>query len=454
MFLHRPACAAALVGLLLSVEVSALDFQVTRLDDPPPDGCLAGDCSLREAVMTANQLSGHDRILLTTGLYLLTIPGSATGNAAVGDVDILDSVEIMGDNADDTVILASHNNRHFSVGTSGAASLRHMRLDGGRASVGAAISSNGRLVLEDAILSNNVATGDGGALRSASGETMVVRRVRFLDNSAGGDGGAIRSGTPGVRISGSVFEGNDATQGGAISGYDIRVRTSRFHDNVAIVKGGAISGDAGCGCSRIQVDSSTFTDNTVGSKSLGGAISATHALDVRSSTFNGNAAGAGSAIHVSNQSLGDSLRVAGSTFSGNTAQLAGNAIYFGSTSGDDLWLYGNIIVGNCTRNGAGTGRIRGSGNVESNGATCVVPLGNTLNVTPAQLALGPLADNGGPTLTMLPEPASIAIGRGSQLECESPDQRGFSRADGDCDAGSVEVDAPDDVIFRDDLELW
>jgi predicted outer membrane repeat protein len=454
MVVPRQAFAAACVGVLLSTNASALDFQVTRLDDPPPDGCLAGDCSLREAVMTSNQLSGHDRIALTSGLHLLTIPGTATGNPAVGDLDILDSVEIVGDNADDTVILASHNNRHFAVGVTGSATIRHIRLDAGRSAVGGAISSNGRLLLEDAILTNNIATDDGGALRSASGEAMVVRRVQFLGNSAGAEGGAIRAGSPGVRISDAVFEGNQAMTGGAVAGYDIHVRRSRFIDNTATLNGGAVAGDSGCSCSSIHVDSSTFTGNSVGSKSLGGAISAGHALDVRSSTFSGNSAGAGSAIHVTNQSLGDDLRISASTFRGNTAQLTGNALYFVSTSGDDLWLYGNIVVGNCARNGAGEGRIRGSGNVESAGSTCVAPLGNTVDVTPAQLALGPLADNGGPTPTMLPGPASIVIGRGSQAQCESLDQRGFSRSDGDCDAGSVEVGAPDDVIFRDDLELW
>src|SRR5690606_26603740 len=65
------------------------------------------------------------------------------------------------------------------------------------------------------------------------------------------------------------------------------------------------------------------------------------------------------------------------------------------------------------------------------------------------VGLRPLADNGGPTLTMLPERGSPVIdvvpggasGCGSGVE---PDQRGVARPLGPgCDAGAVEVDPSD-----------
>lgn len=59
--------------------------------------------------------------------------------------------------------------------------------------------------------------------------------------------------------------------------------------------------------------------------------------------------------------------------------------------------------------------------------------------------LGALADNGGPTLTHLPQTGSPAIDAGDQAACDSDgittDQRGFKRVDGKCDIGSVEVGA-------------
>ena len=53
--------------------------------------------------------------------------------------------------------------------------------------------------------------------------------------------------------------------------------------------------------------------------------------------------------------------------------------------------------------------------------------------------LGPLGDNGGPTLTLAPLPGSAAIGGGNNAVCPLFDQRGVGRPVGlDCDIGSVE----------------
>lgn len=437
-------------ALALPMPGLALDFQVSRLDDPVPNGCIAGDCSLREAVVTSNQLSGPDRILLPAGLYLLTRAGS--GDATVGDLDIVDTVEIVGAGAETTVILASHDNRHFNIAGS-TVTMRHLRLDGGRAGFGGSILHNGSLTLEDATLSNNQATIDGGALRSASGQHMVVRRVRFIDNSAAEDGGAIRSGTPGVWVSDSVFEDNSAGIGGAIAGYDIHVRDSLFDGNSASGNGGAIYGEPGCSCSIVEISGSTFSGNQAGSMNFGGALHVAYEFSVQLSTFAGNSAGGGGAIYVSNAGLGGPYRIAASTFAGNSATLFGSALYFNAPNSANLTLTNTIVAGGCFRAGAGTGVIGGLGNVESPGNTCSLGAGNLANVTAGQLALGALADNGGPTPTQLPGPASVAIGAGREADCAQLDQRGYVRHDGDCDAGSVEAGALDDVIFRNGLEL-
>ena len=67
--------------------------------------------------------------------------------------------------------------------------------------------------------------------------------------------------------------------------------------------------------------------------------------------------------------------------------------------------------------------------------------------------LGPLADNGGPTPTHLPQTGSAAINAGSNSVCTVLDQRGYVRIDGACDSGAVEAGALDDVIFRDGFDI-
>jgi hypothetical protein len=57
--------------------------------------------------------------------------------------------------------------------------------------------------------------------------------------------------------------------------------------------------------------------------------------------------------------------------------------------------------------------------------------------------LGPLAANGGPTLTFAPGPGSAAIDALAGAACPATDQRGLPRPRlGGCDAGAVEVQPP------------
>ena len=42
----------------LAPTAHAASFTVTRTDDPAPDGCTPGDCSLREAIIDANAAPG------------------------------------------------------------------------------------------------------------------------------------------------------------------------------------------------------------------------------------------------------------------------------------------------------------------------------------------------------------------------------------------------------------
>jgi hypothetical protein len=53
--------------------------------------------------------------------------------------------------------------------------------------------------------------------------------------------------------------------------------------------------------------------------------------------------------------------------------------------------------------------------------------------------LGPLQDNGGPTLTCVPQQGSLAIGNGTSTGAPPTDQRGVPRPAGSCDIGAVQV---------------
>ena len=91
--------------LALATEpASAIEFTVTRNDDPAPGACDA-DCSLREAVIASNQANSVDFVLLPAGTYTLSIAGS--GGANQGDLDITDTVYIENLGPSDAVIDAN-----------------------------------------------------------------------------------------------------------------------------------------------------------------------------------------------------------------------------------------------------------------------------------------------------------------------------------------------------------
>ena len=73
--------------LLLHATAMAATFTVTRTDDPAPNGCNVGDCSLREAVLAANSLSGIDNVQLAAATYSVNATIEITGELSVIGVD-------------------------------------------------------------------------------------------------------------------------------------------------------------------------------------------------------------------------------------------------------------------------------------------------------------------------------------------------------------------------------
>jgi len=63
-----------------------------------------GNTSLRAAVMEANALAGADTINLPAGTYALTRVGANENGAALGDLDVLDSLTLFGAGRDSTII--------------------------------------------------------------------------------------------------------------------------------------------------------------------------------------------------------------------------------------------------------------------------------------------------------------------------------------------------------------
>ena len=161
------------------------------------------------------------------------------------------------------------------------------------------------------------------------------------------------------------------------------------------------------------------------------------------STFSGNTSTAwhgGGIFHTDGQ-----LTVTHSTFAENVAPPGTASGILVATFGApaNMTLTSSVMEGNggafaCAIEGGGAATITSGGtNVISDGSCS--PIGTDQSSTDA--VLGPLADNGGPTLTHALGAGSPAIDAADAGSCTATDQRGVARPQGaGCDVGSFELE--------------
>ncbi len=195
-------------AVLVSVVASAawgVDFRPTRYDDPAPGSCFAEDCSLREAVLAANANPGEDRILLSAGVYALTIVG-ADNTGFVGDLDITDAIEIVGAGATMSIISAAGlDDPALTVFGSSSRLVGLTVRDADR--MGIVLAGGAHEIEECHVEGNGSGSTHHGVLVSAEA-TLTASRSSFVGNSG--------SGVHGNDSSGSILLSNvTATQNGA-----------------------------------------------------------------------------------------------------------------------------------------------------------------------------------------------------------------------------------------------
>jgi CSLREA domain-containing protein len=484
-------CAAA-ACLTPALAVSASILVNTTDDEFNADG----DCSLREAVLSANSNTFFDNCNAgTTGEDSITL--LVTGTIALdSEIEVSEGLRIVGPGRDVLTIEAGPASRHFLVNMGDDTqdfSISSLTLSGGRsAGNGGAIlalqvgtlrldntrfvdnradviadlrggalafippEDNGsRLEIHDSILEDNVASEDGGAVHAGSYVSGVaeidVQRSVFARNEAGDSGGAIQGAAVTFTISDSLFEEN-STDLSVPQGNDF---------------GGAVWWFNTEPNALLLIERSTFSANAAGA---GGALFTRGTVTIiRNTTFSGNHSidDPGEAIVF----LGDNAIMLFSTLVNNGQGGEDDAAIWLRESGD-LTLNHSIIwadwqpTADCVVN-PGSELTSNGFNIDSSG-TCTSAPTDRPSTDPQ---LEPLANNGdditGVVLsTHLPRPGSPALDGGSN-NCPGPlggataeDQRGRPRpvpspgaSTPFCDIGAVEFQPADDpVIFSDRFE--
>jgi len=170
-------------------------FTVTTTVDTRSGACTASSCSLRNAIALANICPGVQTVMIPGDRhYTLTNTGAGDDLDHSGDLDITDSVNIVGGHS--PIIDGNHSDRIFDIHAGATVNLTGLTLTNGYIRDGGAIRNAGSLTVRNSLIEGNSAWDD-----------------RVHD---GGDGGGILSIGPSLTVDGTTFEGNSAEAGGAL----------------------------------------------------------------------------------------------------------------------------------------------------------------------------------------------------------------------------------------------
>jgi hypothetical protein len=411
------------ISLVVNTLGDAADINVgDRTCDTDP--ALGDQCTLRAAIQETNATGAASGNTIS---FALTAPAAISLNGALPDINT--SLTITGPGANSLTV------QRNSAG--GTPNFRIFTINSGKI-----VQISGVTVANGNVVGSFPANSGGGIFNS--GTLTLTNSVVTGNTAAAGGGGGIYVGHGTLTVSNSRITGNNAVAGAGISNQGTSTMDlSTIASNTASGFGGGIANSSsGDQSSVLTVNRSTISNNISqgsggGFANGGGGIYNIGSAFVTNSTISTNTAPSGGGILALNP-----MTLTGVTISGNTATNQGGGINNLSTT----ITFGNtIIAGNTSPAGPdcnGSNFNSQDYNLIGNTSAANFTGTTTHNITNVSAMLGPLADNGGPTLTHALPSGSPAIDAGNNSAVTNPpftappftDQRGgsFNRiADGD-----------------------
>lgn len=253
----------------------------------------SGRTTLRAAIQEANAISTPDTIILPAGTFRLTRGGANEGLASTGDLDILDSVNIVGAGSNSTFIDGNDLDRIFEIMPGARVTISNVTIRNGSAVNAGAVLNSGALIITDSVIEGSVATGEttsvGGAIGNSFG-LLSLNRVTVRNNSATLNGGGLYNNSGTVSIVDSTFTGNAAgNDGGGISSFNGSLSFNRgtIANNTSGADGGGLSAEN----ARLEVRETTISNNNASLDAGGINLINNAALTLVGSTVSNNSAG-------------------------------------------------------------------------------------------------------------------------------------------------------------------
>lgn len=374
--------------------------------------------------------------------------------------------------------------------------LQRLTLRGGKAdgSGGAILRFGGTLTIIDCVLEDNAASPDaleasGGAIHAVGGGATTIVGTILAGNRAS-NGGALGLLDSELVLVNSVVQGNAATgtddapgqagSGGGVlvdgAGRGVSVCGVHVRDNQASTYGGGVFVVARDQQGRVTIDRATIHGNRVPDRSpskAGGMFLQGMPVTITGTTIAANQArsdggmflGPGVVLSMTNATVAENTALSslagGISMSGGVTgtirnctlarnHAPGPLAFAGAiVGGRDVVLANTIVWGSEVGHGYAPVScmdtlLEGGGNLQwpelrAGGGPDIAEAPCSSAILAADAMLGPLQDHGGPTATVMPAPASPALGQGQG--CPPVDQRGMPRGE-PCTSGAVEVPAP------------
>ncbi|MFQ5478151.1 MAG: choice-of-anchor Q domain-containing protein [Candidatus Binatia bacterium] len=282
---------------------------------------------------------------------------------------------------------------------------------------GGIAAAGGFLTVERTTVNGNIAlTGGAGICSGFTDATIVDSKILSntvratpvsTDEVAAGGGGILSIGT--LTLEGSTVSANTAGVGAGIrTNGETTISATAISDNLAL-------------------SVHAFPGQPARGGGLGGCAT------LLNSTVSGNSADEGGGLHdlSSSPGSGENCTALDHTTVSNNSATAGSGIAGPATVRSSI-IANNVGGANCSAT------LDSRGNNLEDGSSC--GLLDLTDLSATDPLLGPLADNGGPTLTHLPAAGSPAINAAPLDGCPATDQRGLARPSGYlCDIGAIEL---------------